>query len=122
MTQILSVLNSYAYRTLVWDIYVERIAKPQDGGQTDEAELAAALTAAKTVLKALEKLADDDCPFLLGSKITLADCLAVPMFELFLKTPEALSLMEPAPRLRNWWNNMSNRTSFLDTCPQNLQD
>jgi glutathione S-transferase len=73
-------------------------------------------------LKALEKLADDDGPFLLGSKITLADCLAVPMFELFLKTPEALSLMEPAPRLRNWWKNMSNRTSFLDTCPQNLQD
>ncbi|QDG79612.1 glutathione S-transferase family protein [Labrenzia sp. PHM005] len=121
MAQILSILNSYAYRTLVWDIFVERIAKPQEGKQTDEAKIAAALPAAKTVLNALEKLADDDGPFLLGSQITLADCLAAPMFDLFLKTPEALALVEPAPRLGTWWRDVSARTSFLETLPQTRQ-
>jgi hypothetical protein len=28
MTQIISILDSYFYRILVWDIYVERIAHP----------------------------------------------------------------------------------------------
>ena len=30
MSQIISILDSYAYRTLVWDIYVERVARPSD--------------------------------------------------------------------------------------------
>jgi glutathione S-transferase len=36
MTQIISVLDSYAYRTLVWDIYVERIARPASRLTIDE--------------------------------------------------------------------------------------
>jgi glutathione S-transferase len=30
MNQIISILDSYAYRTLVWDIYVERVSRPDD--------------------------------------------------------------------------------------------
>jgi Glutathione S-transferase, N-terminal domain len=29
--QVISILDSYAYRTLVWDIYVERVSVPKDG-------------------------------------------------------------------------------------------
>jgi glutathione S-transferase len=31
MNQVISVLDSYAYRTLVWDIFVERIRAPAQG-------------------------------------------------------------------------------------------
>ena len=34
--QIIGILDSYAYRTLVWDIFVERVRVPQGGGTPDE--------------------------------------------------------------------------------------
>jgi glutathione S-transferase len=36
MNQIISILNSYAYTTLVWEIYVERVARPTSGTASDE--------------------------------------------------------------------------------------
>jgi hypothetical protein len=42
MNQIISVLDSYAYRTLVWDIYVERVSRPASGEVADEERIAAA--------------------------------------------------------------------------------
>jgi glutathione S-transferase len=43
MNQIIALLDAYAYRTLVWDIYVERVSKPRDGKPSDEEKIAAAL-------------------------------------------------------------------------------
>jgi glutathione S-transferase len=40
MTQIISILDSYAYRTLVWDIYVERVARSATGSVSDEQKIA----------------------------------------------------------------------------------
>lgn len=37
--QIISILDSYAYRTLVWDIYVERVSRPASGASSDDSEL-----------------------------------------------------------------------------------
>ena len=31
MNQIIGLLDAYAYRAMVWDVYVERIDKPNDG-------------------------------------------------------------------------------------------
>jgi hypothetical protein len=31
MNQVISILDSYAYRTLVWDIFVERVRAPKQG-------------------------------------------------------------------------------------------
>ncbi|HEY3910163.1 MAG TPA: glutathione S-transferase N-terminal domain-containing protein [Stellaceae bacterium] len=31
MNQVISIIDSYAYRTLVWDIYVERVSHPASG-------------------------------------------------------------------------------------------
>src|ERR1700732_3526562 len=47
MTQVISILDSYAYRTLVWDIYVERVSRPARGFPTDEPKIAAALPKAE---------------------------------------------------------------------------
>ena len=57
VNQILSILDSYAYRTLVWDIYHRADAcagtRPR---APDEARIAAALSRAETCLAALEAL------------------------------------------------------------------
>jgi Asp-tRNA(Asn)/Glu-tRNA(Gln) amidotransferase A subunit family amidase len=49
----ISILDSYAYRTLVWDIYVERISRPASGIATDEGKMTAALPRAEVCLSAL---------------------------------------------------------------------
>ena len=44
MNQIISILDNYCYRPMVWDVYVQRVVVPSGGGLADEASIAAALT------------------------------------------------------------------------------
>ncbi len=78
MNQAISILDNYAYRTLVWDIFVERVRAPAQGRAPDEARIAAALPKAATCLRALEDLMDGN-PFIAGPTPGLADCHALPM-------------------------------------------
>jgi glutathione S-transferase len=72
MNQIISILDSYAYRTLVWDIYVERVARPASGAAPDERKIAGALPKAESCLSALAELMGE-ASWLAGAAITLAD-------------------------------------------------
>lgn len=65
MNQIISILASYVYRTLVWDIYVERVARPASGVPGDEARIAAAMPKAADCLSALAALMGE-APWLAG--------------------------------------------------------
>ena len=56
MNQIIGLLDAYAYRAMVWDVYVERVSKPKDGKVSDEALIAAGLEKSKTCLATLTKL------------------------------------------------------------------
>src|SRR5215831_12811867 len=78
MNQAIGILDSYAYRTLVWDIFVERVRAPAQGRAPDEARVAAALPRAATALAALSDIIDGNA-FLAGATPTLADCHAAPM-------------------------------------------
>jgi glutathione S-transferase len=114
MNQAISVLDSYAYRTLVWDIFVERVRAPAQGRAPDEARIAAALPRAETCLKALaETMADG--PWLTGTSLTLADLHAAPMFAYFRMAPEGSELLSRHPRLLQWWNAMAVRDSLAST-------
>lgn len=114
MTQIISILDSYAYRTLVWDIYVERIARPATGAGADEQRIATALSKADVCLSALAELMDD-APWLAGPTISLADLHAAPMFALFRLAPEGERLLSREDRLVGWWDRVSARESFART-------
>ena len=111
MTQIISILDSYIYRTLVWDIYVERVARPASGLPVDEAKIAAALPKAEVCLSALSDLMGE-ASWLAGSAISLADLHAAPMFATFRLAPEADQLLARHDRLRTWWDRVSSRPSF----------
>jgi glutathione S-transferase len=114
MNQIISILDSYAYRTLVWDIYVERVSRPAMGVAADEQRIAGALPKAEVCLSALSELMDD-APWLAGPAISLADLHAAPMVALFRLAPEGARLLGREDRLREWWDRVSTRPSFLRT-------
>jgi glutathione S-transferase len=112
--QVISILDSYAYRTLVWDIYVERVSVPKNGGVADERKIRDAIPRAITCLTALQQIMLAG-PFLTGAALTLADLHAAPMFAYFTVAPEAHQLLASYPGLMEWWNRMVTRGSMLST-------
>jgi glutathione S-transferase len=115
VTQILSILDSYLYRPLVRDIYMERCLRPGEGRTPDEAKIAAALPLARTCLAALEDLFDAGGPFALGPGLSLADLHLAPMAAYFTRAPEAAALLGDCPRLLRWWDAMRTRPSMAAT-------
>ncbi|MGS4989482.1 glutathione S-transferase family protein [Roseibium sp. RP-7] len=114
MAQLLSILDNYAYKTLVWDIFVERVSKPSGGAPADEVKIASALGRARTIVETLEALVTEG-PFLMGDQLTLADCHAVPMLALFELSEEGRLLLRSAPKLSSWLHMFKERDSFRKT-------
>lgn len=114
VNQIISICDSYAYRTLVWDIFVERVSVPTQGRPSDEARIAAALPRAETCLRVLDAgLADH--PYLAGQTLSLADLHAQPMFALFCLAPEGEQMLSRYSALSRWWQAMASRPSVQAT-------
>jgi glutathione S-transferase len=114
MNQMLGILDSYAYRTLVWDIYVERSEGRAGKRPADEAKIAAAAVKAETCLAALARLMGAG-PYLLGADLTLADLHAVPILAYFRLTPEGTRLTHAASPIGRWWAGMAARESVRAT-------
>ena len=114
MNQALSVLDSYCYRALVWDIFVERVRAPAAGRAPDEARIAAALLLAETCLRALEETGGDG-PWLAGATLTLADLHAAPMFVYFRLAPEGAAAIARHPHIAAWLDAMIARPSLAAT-------
>jgi len=108
MNQIIGVLDSYAYRPLIWDLFVQRIVIPENGGESDEGVISAALQAIRTLLEQLESWIGD-YEFLAGRSISLADLHGFPMFVYFADTPEGVGMLESYPRLQQWLDRMRKR-------------
>lgn len=117
VNQIIAMLDAYAYQPLVWDIYVERVAKPSEGFATDEARIAAALPVARHFLDVLQRHSSF-APWLAGEQLTLADLHAAPMLALFAKAPEGKALLESFEPLKLWLERMAARDSFIRVVPQ----
>jgi glutathione S-transferase len=116
VNQLMSILDSYAYRTLVWDIYVERVSAPKKGRLADEARIQAALPKARLCLRAIGDVMAGG-PYLAGARLTLADLHAAPMFAYFTMAPEAGPLLADQPALAAWWARMAQRRAMHATAP-----
>ena len=114
--QLLGILDNYAYRTLVWDVFVERVHIPQEGGTSDEAKIAAALVRAQTCFTAIEGLMGEG-PWLAGARVNLADLRAFSILAKFRKAPEGARLLEDYPGLARWFEAMAERPSAMATRP-----
>lgn len=116
MNQIIGLLDSYGYRPMVWDISVEMVAKPDEGGETNQAVVEVAIPVARTVLAELARLQHSDT-WLVGERLSLADLHAAPIIGYFLKAPIATAMLGRHPRLESWWHAFSARHSYLATEP-----
>jgi glutathione S-transferase len=116
VTQIIGILDAYAYRPMVWDIFVERVRKPQRGEPSDEAKIAAAVTASGRCLSVLEDLMGE-AQWLVGDggEPTLADLHAAPMLVYLAVAPEGAELLRRHERMQSWLGRMNARPSMLAT-------
>ena len=114
MNQAIGILDSYAYRTLVWDIFVERVRAPANGRTSDEAKIAAALPRARTCLEALAAIMGSG-PWLAGPALSLADLHALPMLTYFAMAAEGRRLLDGCAAVSRWLERMRARPSVAAT-------
>ena len=114
MNQIIGVLDSYAYRPMVWDVYVQRIVVSGSGGQADEALIASALPTIRSALQQIDQWRSED-DFLVGGSLTLADLHLYPMLRYFIETGEGEAMLTEFPRLAAWLQHMQARPSARAT-------
>jgi glutathione S-transferase len=112
MTQIVSMTDAYAYRPLVWDVYVERVSKPREGNPSDEMRIAEALPKARTYMEALSHLMGRQA-FLADEFPTLADFQAAPVFGYFVEAEEGRRMMAEFPRISGWWKRISATPAWI---------
>ena len=114
MNQIVSLLDAYAYRPMVWGVFVERVRFPMSGRPSNEAKIAAALADARLCLGALDGLVECK-PCLLGPDITLADLHAFPILAYFALAPEGAACLREHAALTRWIDQMQARQSVQRT-------
>ncbi len=107
MQQIIAILDSYGYRALVWDIFVNLRE-----GTPDEALLARGRKVGRTLLA---ELADKmEGPLLCGEAISLADCHLAPILCYGLATPEGRELVAEQPAVLDWWERVQARPGWSE--------
>lgn len=116
MNQIIGVIDSYAYKAMVWDIYVERVSRAGSGETPDEGRIATALPVAMTCLETFETFKSSG-QWLTSETISLADLHLAPVFAYFLQAPEGRTMLGGFPALAAWWTAISERASFKATAP-----
>lgn len=96
MRQIMRVVDNYAYRPLVWGIYVPHWWR--DGAPPSEETLAAAAQA----LAVLDGLAGEG---LAGLSPNLAWCYLAPVLAVTDSVPAGTALIDRVPALKRWWHS-----------------
>jgi glutathione S-transferase len=114
MNQIISLLDNYAYRTVVWDLFVEQVRAPAQGRSPDDARVAAAVPRAATCFDALVDLMADHRQ-LAGDVLTLADLYAAPMLIYGRLAPSCAALLHQRPALEAWLDRIAQRPSIAGT-------
>lgn len=114
MNQIISVLDAYAYRPMVWGVVVPRMRRRPGDPEPDEAKIAESMAAAARALDALDGLAAG-VAHLAGPDVTLADLHAYPVLSCFAYAPEGAALLRRHERLYRWMRVMQQRGSVQRT-------
>jgi glutathione S-transferase len=114
--QILSVINAYAYRPLVWGIFVPRTF-PKPGRVVDEAAIAEAVKTGEHALHAVEELMMTPDPFLVGRQISPADLLLECVVHYLETTAEGKAMLGRLPKIAAWHGAIQARPSVKETVP-----
>jgi glutathione S-transferase len=114
MNQVIAIIDSYAYRPMIWGVFAARIVAPEEGIAPNEMLVAESLTRSRTCCRALEELLGASRCFA-GDAITLADLHALPILLYFSMTQEGRETLSAHPRLRAWLDATAARPSVQRT-------
>ena len=116
MEQWISVINNYLDPPAIRVIVIERITRPLQNQDTDEAKC---LVAKPMVDHAFAVLDDalDDRNFIAGNAISLADFFLLPILFYLRQLPEGMELLPRRKNLEDWYSRMETRQSYAVTEP-----
>lgn len=114
MNQVIGIVDSYAYRPMIWGVFVARIVAPEEGIPPDEQLVAEALAKSRTCCRALDQILGSNRYFA-GEAITLADVHALPVMLYFAMTEEGRDTLSAHPHLLAWLDAMAARASVQRT-------
>jgi glutathione S-transferase len=115
--QIMSVISAYAYRPLVWGIFVPRTF-PKPDRVLDEAAIAEAVKTGEHALRAIEDLMVNPEPFLVGRQISPADLLLECVVHYLETTGEGKAMLARLPKIAAWHAAIQSWPSVKETVPQ----
>jgi glutathione S-transferase len=116
MDQIVALIDSYGYPTIITKVVMQRLVAPMLGGQSDEAVIESGLQQARLSLAEIERI-QGGAAFLVGDQVSLADLHLAPIFAYLMLTPEADKVLPKESRLRGWWQRIASRPSLQKTKP-----
>lgn len=114
MNQVIGIVDSYAYRPMIWGVFAARVVAPEEGIELDETLVAESLAQARTCCRALAEILGSERWFA-GEEITLADLHALPILLYFAMTSEGAETLATHPRLRAWLDYTAARPSVQRT-------
>jgi len=115
MRQIMAIIDSYLYAPAIGTIVIQSLIVPSQGGKTDDAKVKKAIAPTQTALKAIESIATDS-EYLLGDNVSIADFYLIPIFVYLAQTPEFDVLTAETPKLRTWWDKVSQLPNVKKVC------
>ena len=107
--QLMAVLDNYAYKAMVWDVFAEQ-EKAGRGGMPDASLINTGVENARRCLEVMQELKAASI-WLAGDMLTLADLHCAPMVDYFLKSRDGAAAFAEFPDLSPWWEKLSIRAS-----------
>lgn len=117
LSQLLSIIDNYAYWPLVRQIFSNSYFLPHFDQPSDLPDLEAGLKSAPDILKVLDGICSEGL-VLRPKATTIADLHLAPMMAYFMMTEEGQDLMSGYPALGKWWSEICDLQSLTATAPQ----
>lgn len=110
MHQIIALLDAHAYLPMVWGLFVQLVALPEQGKSSDIDTIEQAIKQTSICLDAFASLMGENA-YLANSQLSLADLHAFPMVYHLALTHQGAALLSGHPSIGNWLKRMSTRLS-----------
>ena len=116
MDQWVSAVNDYVYAVMIEQLCWERLVVPMEGGQPDEAKIAAAVPKLVEQIAIFEHALEGSA-YLAGAEVSLADLALFPILVYVKATPEGQAALPKAPAVLAWFGRIASRPSAAATDP-----
>ena len=113
MMQVIGITDSYGYRPIISELFVQRAVRPAFGEQSDEARITEAVPASEKALDAILAVMGSD-EWVAGA-FSLADLHLAPVIAYLRMTPEGERMISARAALVAWWQRISARPSMSAT-------